>query len=310
MPISLIPNTRRRFLQTGALATLGALTVSAESEDSWFALLADTHINADPTKEARGTNMAANLKQVVSEILAEKKAPDFVVVNGDCAYNTGLEEDYTTFRALIKPLLDAGIPIHLTMGNHDDRGPFYTLFPDSIEGAKPLKGKHLAIVESQHVNWVFLDTLDIVNKVTGRLGEGQLEWLSQTLDKMGDKPILIMGHHNLQYLPEGSTATVSGLADTVEFMELLSSKPQVKAYFYGHTHSYSLKKAANGVQLVNQPPVSYLFDPSRPNGWIKAIVTPDNMNLSLNCIKKDHALHGEETQLSWSRKSDLAPTPA
>ncbi len=310
MPISLIPKSRRHFLQTGALATLGALTVSAESADSWFALLADTHIEADPAKEARGTNMAANLKQVVSEILAEKKAPDFVLVNGDCAYNVGLQEDYTTFRSLIQPLLDAGIPIHLTMGNHDDRGPFYSLFPESVEGGKQLKGKHLAIVESQHVNWVFLDTLDIVNKVTGRLGEGQLEWLSRTIDKMGDKPVLIVGHHYPQNMPKDSTATISGIADTEAFMELLSAKTQVKGYIYGHSHSYGFKKASSGVHLINQPPVGYVFSEDRPNGWIKATVTPDNLALTLNCIKKDHPLHGEETQLSWARKSDLTTIPA
>ncbi|MEC5126803.1 metallophosphoesterase [Verrucomicrobiales bacterium BCK34] len=298
MPVSLIPKSRRHFLQTGALASLGALTVSAESNDNWYALLADTHIDANPEKDARGTNMAANLKQVVAEILAEKTAPDFVVVNGDCAYNTGLKEDYTTLRNIIQPLLDAGIPIHLTMGNHDDRGPFYTLFPDAVAGSKPLKGKHLAVVETEHANWLFLDTLDIVNKVTGRLGSGQLEWLSKTLDQLGEKPILIMGHHNIQYPKEGSTATVTGLADTVEFMDVLSSNPRVKAYFYGHTHSYAFSKSRSGFHLINQPPVAYLFNESRPNGWIKASVSAENLSLTLNCIKKDHELHGENTNLT------------
>jgi len=298
MPVSLIPKSRRHFLQTGALASLGALTVSAESNDNWYALLADTHIDANPEKDARGTNMAANLKQVVAEILAEKTAPDFVVVNGDCAFNTGLEEDYTTFRALIQPLLDAEIPIHLTMGNHDDRGPFYTLFPESVERPKPAGKKHLAILETPHVNWLLLDTLDIVNKVTGRLGEEQLAWLSKTLDQLDGKPVLVMGHHNLQYPKKDSTATITGLADTVEFMEVLSSKPQVKAYFYGHTHSYGLSKSRSGFHLINQPPVAYLFNETRPNGWIKVSTTGENLSLTLNCLKKDHELHGKNTVLS------------
>lgn len=300
MPVSLVPPSRRRFLQTGALASLSSLAFAADTEESWFAVLADTHIEADPAKEARGTNMATNLKQVVSEILAEKTAPEFVVINGDCAYNTGLAEDYTTFRSLIQPLIDAEIPIHLTMGNHDDRGPFYDLFPESIVGSKSIENKHLTIVESDQVNWVLLDTLDIVNKVTGRLGESQLKWLSKTLDKLSDKPVLIIGHHNLQYLPEGSTAKVTGLADTAAFMEILSSKPHVKGYFYGHTHSYGFSKSSSDIHLINQPPVSYLFDESRPNGWLKTTVTSENISLSLQCIKKEHPLHAENTVLDWA----------
>lgn len=300
MPISLVPPSRRRFLQTGALASLASLTAVSANDESWYALLADTHIEADPAKEARGTNMAANLKQVVSEILAEKTAPEFVVVNGDCAYNTGLKEDYTTFRALIRPLLDAEIPIHLTMGNHDDRGPFYQLFPESVIGSKELENQHLAVVESAHVNWIFLDTLDIVNKVTGRLGKDQLEWLSKSLDQMGDKPVLVAGHHYPQYMPEGSTAVVSGLADTVEFMELLRSRPQVKAYIYGHSHSYEIKKNSDGLHLANQPPVAYLFDDTKANGWLKARCTPHSIETELNCIDKTHRLHGEKTVLKWS----------
>lgn len=300
MPISLVPPSRRRFLQTGALASLGALTDASANEERWFALLADTHIEADPAKEARGTNMANNLKQVVAEVLTEKTAPEFVVVNGDCAYNTGLAEDYATFRTLIQPLLDAGIPIHLTMGNHDDRGPFYGVFPESVVGSKEIENQHLAIVETYHVNWIFLDTLDIVNKVTGKLGNEQRNWLAKTLDEMGDKPVLIVGHHYPQYMPEGSTATVSGLADTVEFMELLRSKPQVKAYFYGHSHNYEFKKTSNSLHLANQPPVSYLFDDKKPNGWFKARTTPSSITIELSCINKGHSLHGEKTSLEWS----------
>ncbi len=299
MPISLVPPSRRRFLQTGALASLGALTTASAEEESWFALLADTHIEADPAKEARGTNMAANLKQVVTEILAEKTAPEFVVVNGDCAYNTGLTEDYITFRSLIQPLLEAEIPIHLTMGNHDDRGPFYDLFPESIAGSKSVENKHLTIIESNDANWVFLDTLDIVNNVTGRMGDAQLKWLSESLDQLGGKPTLIMGHHNLQYLPEGSTAKITGLADTQAFIDLLASKPQVKAYFYGHTHSYGFSKSESGIHLVNQPPVAYLFDDQKPNGWLKARTTRGSLTLEASCIKKGHSIHGKKTVLEW-----------
>jgi predicted phosphodiesterase len=312
MPISLFSHnrTRRDFLAGGSLLAVSALassTGAADSASPWFALLADTHIDADSTKEARGTNMAANLKQVVAEILAEPTPPEFAIVNGDCAYLKGLKEDYATLRPLVQPLLDSGVDVHLTMGNHDDRAPFYDLFPEVGRGGKQGESsdlnRHVTVVESADANWVLVDTLQVVNKVTGELGAEQREWLSAELDRLAadgkNKPAIVVGHHYPQYLPEGSTEVVSGLADTIEFMDLLRSKPQVKAYIYGHSHNYAFKKASGDIHLINQPPVAYLFDESRPNGWLRAELSPDSMRLELHAIDVQHPQNGEVKALSW-----------
>lgn len=302
MPIALQP-TRRSFLQNAAGFGFGAAAPflcaqESKSAGKWVALLADTHIDADPEKQARGVTMAKNLERVVAEILAESTRPEFAVINGDCAYLKGLEGDYKVLRPRIKPLLEAGIPIHLTMGNHDDRGPFYQLFPEADAEPKLLADRHLSVVETEGVNWFLLDTLQVVNKVTGELGEEQRNWLSEALDKRGGKPAILIGHHYPQYMPEGSTARVSGLADTIEFMDLLRSKPQVKAYIYGHSHSYGFKKASGNIHLINQPPVAYLFNQSKPNGWIKATVEDKELSVELRALDTEHEQHGKTTVLA------------
>jgi len=303
MPVSLIPATRRSFLQAGAAAVLSPRAFNAVAAEAapWFAMLADTHIEADPAKTARDINMADNLRTVVAEILAEPTLPEFAFVNGDCAYNTGEKGDYETFRALVQPLLDAGVPIYLTMGNHDDRGPFYELFPEAKAGPGNKIARHVSVVESAQANWIFIDTLKEVNKVTGEVGAAQRQWISAAVDRHSSdgKPAIVVGHHYAQSMPEGSTATVSGLADTAEFMDLLRSKSQVKAYIFGHSHSYGFKEDRGGIHLVNQPPVGYLFNPELPNGWLRGQLTAGSMTIELRALDKKHAQHGVAKTLAW-----------
>ncbi|MDF1754374.1 MAG: metallophosphoesterase [Verrucomicrobiales bacterium] len=300
MPVSLYPKSRRSFLKTGSLATLSsAFALQAQDAAPWYALMSDTHIDADPMKEARGAVMGDNLRAVVDEILKEPTKPEFALINGDCAYLKGLKEDYATLRPLVQPLLDAGVPVHLTMGNHDDRGPFFELFPEANADAETVKDRHITVIESKDANWILIDTLQIVNNVTGEIGQEQREWISATIDDLGDKPVILVGHHYLQPMPEGATERISGLADTAEFMGILESKPQIKAYIYGHSHSYGFKEVSGGIHLINQPPVAYVFNQSRPNGWLRAELSGDSLSLKLNTLDKAHELSGDTKMLSW-----------
>lgn len=303
MPVTLIPHSRRSFIQASAIAALSPWGICADAaqEAPWFAMLADPHIAADPAKTARGINMAGNLKKAVAEILAEPSLPEFAFVNGDCAFNVGLRADYETFRSLVQPLLDAGVPVHLTMGNHDDRGPFYELFPEAMAQPATALKRQVSTVESSQAVWIFIDTLKEVNKVTGEVGAEQRQWISTEIDRGGatGKAVVVVGHHYPQDKPGESSGVISGLADTVEFLELLRSKPQVKAYIFGHSHNYGYKVADGGVHLVNQPPVGYLFDPTRPNGWIRGQLDAKSLTLELRALDKNHAEHQVAKTLAW-----------
>jgi Icc protein len=73
----------------------------------------------------------------------------------------GKRGDYEHFAKLIAPLRDAGLPLHLTMGNHDDRAVFY----DVLKSEKP----DSPAVESKHVGVV---NLAGANSVPARFAEG------------------------------------------------------------------------------------------------------------------------------------------
>lgn len=304
MPLHAAPLSRRSFLVRGTAAVAG-LTVlrtgwaaEREANPNLLALLSDTHIPNAPDVAARGTNMTANLRQVVGEITALKTAPAGVLINGDCAYLRGLPEDYANLVECVAPLSEAGLPLHVTMGNHDDRGPLY----DALKAQKPerplVDSKHVTILETPHANWFLLDSLTQVNVVTGELGAEQRAWLDKALTERRGKPALVVAHHTPQFEPPPEGKVWSGLKDTDAFLELLARHPQVKAFVFGHSHNWSVTRR-DGLHLINLPPVAYVFGEGKPNGWVLATARKDGLSLQLRTIAADHPKNNERVDLTW-----------
>ena len=105
MPIHLPLLSRRRFiagtLGAGAGLVLGRDLFAADkpADPHTWALLADPHIAADREKVLRGVVMSKNLSAVGRELLALPKRPAAVLINGDCAFNTGELGDYVVLAA-------------------------------------------------------------------------------------------------------------------------------------------------------------------------------------------------------------------
>ncbi len=304
MPLHAGPLSRRSFLSHTAAAAAGLLVYrqgwSAEAglNPHRLALLSDTHIPETPSMMVRETNMTANLKQVVQEILALTDKPSAVMINGDCAYLKGLPADYANLAECVAPLSQAGFPLHMTMGNHDDRGPFY----EALQQQKPerplLQAKHVTVVEGPRANWFLLDSLEGVNSTPGLLGVEQREWLSKALTERAEKPAIVMAHHTPQFEPPAAGKAWGGLKDTVELMELLAGHKHVKAFIFGHSHQWAHLRRGS-IHLVNLPPVAYVFAEGKPNGWVLADMQENSLTLELRCIDPAHKQHGEKLVLEW-----------
>jgi 3',5'-cyclic-AMP phosphodiesterase len=303
MPLHLLPMTRRRFLAqsataTAALLTLGRLPTRAAATDPHsFALLADTHIPSDPATVARGVNMSDHLEQVAGQLRALKVKPAGVIINGDCAYIRGLADDYRNLERLIAPIGEAGMPLHLTMGNHDDLDVMYDIMAAHRPGKPLVAGKHVTVLETPRANFFLLDSLWQVNVVTGEIGGAQLDWLAKALAAHTDKPAIVVAHHNLQW-DVATAERVSGLRDTDALFELLVSNKHVKAYIFGHRHRWELHER-EGLHLINLPAVAYVFAEHMPSGWVHATLKPDGIQLNPVCLDPDHPDHGQGVRLKW-----------
>ncbi len=295
--------SRRRFLQvsTGALAAgvFAGLSRAAGRglvDSNRVALLSDLHIAGDPTRVARGVHLSEHLSRVVAEVLALEPRPANVLVTGDCALSDGQTEDYRQLRRLLKPLREAGVEVHIGLGNHDDRQRFWEVFPEASCGS-PVPGKHVTVVETPRASWFLLDSLDKTKQVAGRLGKAQLQWLDRALAKRPDKPAVVLLHHN----PD-SGGKPSGLLDTAELLKVLKSHARVQALVYGHTHVFSVKRAGPFYQ-VNLPPVAYVFAKEQPSGWVDAKVGTSGLTLQLNALDKNHAQNGQRFELPWKERA-------
>lgn len=305
MPIHIDPLSRRRFLQGASILSLSpfAPILQAAESETW-ALLSDTHIAADPLLKSRqDVNMADNLKRVVADVLKEKESLSGVIIDGDCAFLDGQPGDYSTLASLLSPLEEAGLPIHFTLGNHDDRDVFYGAYK-SRAGSSPVASKHCTIIETAHADLILLDSLRFVNKVEGEIGEEQLQWIASRLSKNPNRPAILIGHHYPQVvrtdvIPGEKKIPISGLVDSEEFLKTIADHPSAKAYIYGHSHNWTVKKDEADIHQINLPPTAYVFDQSRPNGWVKATIGKNGMTLRLNALDPSHGQNGEMHTLEW-----------
>lgn len=303
MPIHLPPLNRRTFLIGGAAATAAVMTVElgfggeAVHDPNQFALLSDAHIAANPKAIERGVNMSDNLRRVVAEIGELPVRPAAAFLSGDCAYHLGLKEDYSQVVKLLDPLRKLGFPLHLGMGNHDDRAGFAAAASEYRPQSRPLEGRVVDVIASGRANWFLLDSLLKTDSTPGELGHAQLAWLAKTLDAHADKPAIIVCHHNPDY-NELLRLLGKGLIDTTALFDVLVPRKHVKALIFGHTHSWFVARYQD-IHLINLPPTAYLFEPSRPNGWVAATLKEDGMNLVLHALDKHHPENGNTADLKW-----------
>lgn len=302
MPVYLPPISRRRFLTSAAAAAAalalgpGCTTPKRNPDENTVALVSDIHIDADADLIDRHANMTNNLNAVVADVLSRPQRPGTMFINGDLAHNIGSTGDYGAVVEILRPIREAGMPIWMGMGNHDNRENFWDVLPNSKDVPPDLPGRQTAIVPTPYANWFMLDSLIQTRTTPGRLGTEQLAWLGSALDANASKPAIILVHHEPDAIIFGKTI---GLEDADELMAVLRPRRQVKAYFFGHTHRWEVRPDDSGIHLINLPPTAYLFEEGKPNGWVQASIQENGMRLELRCIDQKRKDHGEVKNLSW-----------
>jgi predicted phosphodiesterase len=300
MPLHLPSLTRRQFIsQTlagGAAILASRAGWAADAAEERWALLSDTHIAADPAQVARNINMAQHLRTAVAEVKAlAGSGVANVLVNGDCSLDHGEPGDYTTFLELTRPLREAGQAVHCLLGNHDERDVFWNAFREERGRPRAVEGKQVSIVESGLANWFLLDSLEVTKATPGRLGETQIEWLTKQLDARAGKPALVFVHHDLA--PRADSKK-TGLLDAEALLAVLQPRKQVKAVFYGHTHTWRYADL-DGLHLVNLPAVAYPFKAEEVTGWVDCRLKKDGVRLEVSATEKANPMHGNVRELSW-----------
>ena len=288
MPLSLTSSGRRGFIKAcgASMLSITASPVGADDADGdLIAILNDPHIGE---KQAAGSPVPAHLKAAVEWLLALRKRPAAVLINGDLALKDGQAGDYRRFASLIQPLRDAGVPVHLTMGNHDDREVFYGVMNAGKPAQPVVAAKQVTVVQARRANFFLLDSLMKTMIAPGELGSEQIAWLAKALDAHADKPAVIVAHHNPR-LGGDPLHFPGGLTDSEALWDLLAPRRHVKAYVHGHIHHRSLAKHAD-IHIANTPATSYVAKPEiSTTGWTMVRLRGDGMTLTTHTHLADHA---------------------
>ncbi len=295
MPIYLPPISRRSFLAgslaAGASALLGRELSAAErkTDPHRWVLISDTHVGAHLEDSRHGVKPADMFAETSRQILDLDPRPAGIIISGDLAFLKGLPGDYKLIKELYQPIREAGVPLHLVLGNHDQRENFWAAFPEA-KPAGAAADRQAAVVETPLANWFLMDSLYKTDVTPGQLGKDQLQWLAKALDAHPDKPALLMAHHNL----EGP----AGLQDAAALLQIAVDHKQVKAYIYGHTHQWQVRREKE-IHLVNVPATAWLFDAKQPRGWLDITLQKAGATVVMNALDRNHAKHGERHELKW-----------
>jgi 3',5'-cyclic AMP phosphodiesterase CpdA len=311
MPITLPPISRRRFLAGSLAATAAAVYPSwlraaadAAIDPHRFVLISDIHIDADRKMAKMKTNPWDNFRRATEDILRAVPGgrPAAALINGDLTHHQGNPEDYVTVIDALAPIRAAGLPLHMTMGNHDNRGNFWKALPADDAREKAIEDRQTLLIESPRANLLILDSLDKVAQTPGLVGPQQLAWLSKTLDAHPDKPAIVFTHHDPDQRTEADKKDpkkkLTGLTDTQALLDVLLPRKQVKAHVFGHTHTWTSFQR-EGLHFVNLPPTAWVFKEGRPQGWTDLRIGESGASFELRCLDAKHPQHGEKFDLKW-----------
>lgn len=209
-----------------------------------FAQISDIHLGQD--RGDGGARARERTERVLARLAGLPGALDAVLLTGDVA-DHGTEAEYR----LAAKLFDTyGIRPLLCPGNHDVRGPYRQVLlggdpadPAPVNQVHRLPGATFLMCDSS-----------VPGKGHGRLDDGTLAWLDETLARTpDDEPAFVCFHHppvplHVQYVDEIRQFGEDRLA------EVVGRHRQVAGLLCGHSHTPAVTTFA-GVPLVAAPGV-------------------------------------------------------
>ncbi len=286
---------RRQFLSIGLAVAGGAVTLQPDGrladtqpgrkDFTRWAFLSDTHIAADPGIRFRGFYPYQNLQRTADQIGTD--LPDGLVITGDLTRSRGSAEAYESFKTLLAPLAERR-PIHLAIGNHDNRDNFLRAFTPARGRGNGLRNRHIIATDAGPVRLVVLDTHLYSNVFPGLLGKLQRIWLETFLEASDDKPTLLFLHHSPR----------ADLLDAGRLLDIVAPARKVKAVVSGHSHKYKFSEY-DGIHFINLPAVGYNFTGAQPVGWVEAHLTGAGGEFILRAVSGNRSHHGRVTTVRW-----------
>lgn len=190
-----------------------------------FVVMSDLHVM--PHGELSVTlDTGARLEQAVDAVIARYGDADFCVLAGDLA-DLGQPAAYERLKTILARL---PIPVHITLGNHDDRAAFLSVFGDAFLAET---GKVDKVIDIKGYRIILLDSSE-PGRVDGVLTEAQIAWLRTRLAEAIDRPVIVILHHNANALHIESDNIA--ILEPHAFIDALKTHPDIRQVIAGHVH--------------------------------------------------------------------------
>ncbi|MFY0690847.1 MAG: phosphodiesterase [Paracoccaceae bacterium] len=200
-------------------------------QDGKILVFTDLHIVADG-KTIIGLDPLERFKDGLAHALENHADAARIILLGDLTH-FGQPEEYQRLAAALQGL---DIPITLMVGNHDRRGAFLEVFPET---AVTPDGHVQGVIEIGDTVLITLDTLDGPphrdGHHAGALCAERLAWLERQLDRFAGKRVLLFCHHPLCDVGFPGMDAIK-LANGAELSALLGRFANVAHIFNGHIH--------------------------------------------------------------------------
>ncbi len=212
-----------------------------------FVHLSDLHFLEDAARPQHGVRTAEIFERAFP--LVNAVAADFIVAGGDLTSDEK-EASYRQARAAFARL---NAPVHILMGNHDDRHVYRSVFhPEKMPSRDPVCG---AFVQGS-CRFVLLDS-HVAGAVHGQLDDYQLAWLDANLAAQAGQATFVFVHH--PPLPIGVRWLDDlGFLNGADLVDVLARHAQVRAVFFGHIHQPWIRRH-RGIVFAGVPALAFQF---------------------------------------------------
>ena len=197
-----------------------------------FLHVTDLHVTPEGAPLLYGLDPGLRLQHAVADMAARhgpgSAAPvEFLVVTGDLTHH-GEPLAYARLGGILDAL---PFPVHLLIGNHDDRAAFVAAFPGTPRDAAGFIQQALATPAGL---FLMLDTNE-PGTHAGRLCAVRLEWLAAQLAE-GDADVLLFLHHPPFRVGIAEMDRIPLLDAAALWAVLAPHAPRIRHIFHGHLH--------------------------------------------------------------------------
>lgn len=190
-----------------------------------IAQITDIHLGFDPDNPVEFNRK--RLDRVLRHLNEGPNRPDLLIATGDLTEHG----DAASYKRLANALSICSFPVHMCLGNHDNRSNFLTQFRD----APVVDGFVQYALDLSDVRILMLDTLE-EGRHGGAFCEVRADWLRSKLAEDRTTPTIIVMHHPPVEVGIAWMNTHPEEQWVSNFAQAIQGAPNIKAIICGHVH--------------------------------------------------------------------------